>query len=349
MIRDLYVGDLHVQVSNLTETRKLLAFIRQQFIENQCRNLILLGDIFHTHSVVRQEVAYLVLEFLKDFFFNVVKAHRNRIIILVGNHDGISPTITEQNAVDLILGEFATIVSGDMHLVGDDGFVFMPFVYDHNKFLEIQSMAYQASTQRGHKDPILVCHQTFDGAAYESGMLCPDGIKSEALRFSVIISGHIHKRQIVKDKVLYLGTPRAVTAGEVNDEKFIFTVGRTEEGRVSLVPISTKDIVKHYYLTEVTEGVNDSLDLSQYDLGKDDIRVRVTGSQVFYDTMKAKYKSLKGQVKFIPNIKKDLSKRINLEATNISIELALEGYVKEIADIDPTIKEDVWQTIAKML
>lgn len=349
MIRDLFVGDLHIQPSNLTESEKLLSFIRQVFIENNCRNLILLGDIFHTHSVVRQEVAYLMLNWLKDFYYNVVGASKSRIIIIVGNHDGISPTVTEQNAVDLILGEFGTVVSGGMHLVGDDGFVFMPFVHDQQRFLNHAQLGFQSAIQRGHKDPVLVCHQTFDGAAYESGMPCPDGVKSELLPYSVIISGHIHKRQVVKDKVLYLGTPRPVTAGEINDEKFIFLTGRTEEGVVSFLPVSTKDVVKHYYMIEITEGENEIIDLSSFSLGKDDIRIRVTGSQAFFDRIKTQNDNLKGNVKFIPNIKRDLSKKISLEASNQSVELALENYVKNIADIDPGIKEEVWQTIAKML
>jgi len=349
MIKDLYVGDLHIQVNNLADTERLLAFIRQSFIEGGCRNLVLLGDIFHTHSVIRQEVAYLILSFLKDFYFNVVEANRNRIIILVGNHDGISPTITDKNAVDLILGEFATIVSGDKFFVGDGGFVFMPFVYDNNKFLETAKLAHQAAMLRGHRDPVLACHQTFDGAAYESGMPCPNGVKSELLPYSVIISGHIHKRQVVNDKVLYLGTPRPVTAGEVNDQKFIFTVGRNEIGSVVIGSIPTASIVKHYYMTELIENSVTDLNLSEYDLSKDDVRVRVTGSQSFYEAIKVRYADLKGRVKFIPNIKKDLSKKINLEASNISIEMALEKYVKEIVDIKSDLKEEVWQTISKML
>lgn len=349
MVRDLIVGDLHVQVSNLFETQKLLAFIRQVFIENNCRNLILLGDIFHTHSVVRQEVAYLMLNWLKDFYLNVVGTSKSRIIIIVGNHDGISPTITDQNAVDLILGEFATVISGSQSMVGDDGFVFLPFVHNQETFVSTAIMGFQSAQHQGHKDPILICHQTFDGAAYESGMPCPDGVKSELLPYSVIISGHIHKRQVVKDKVLYLGTPRPVTAGEINDEKFIFLTGRTETGVVSFVPVSTKNIVKHYYMVEVTEGANEILDVSGFDLGKDDVRVRITGSQAFFDRIKSQNENLKGSVKLIPNIKRDLSKKVSLEASNLGVEVALEDYVKNIADIDPSIKEDVWQTISRML
>ena len=65
--------------------------------------------------------------------------------------------------------------------------------------------------------------------------------------------------------------------------------------------------------------------------------------------IKEKYKDLNGKVKFIPNIKKDLSKKINLEASNMSIETALEKYVKEIVDVDEDTRGKIWTTITNLL
>lgn len=350
MKSDLFVGDLHIQVNNLEDSKKLLEFVRATFVENDCGRLVLLGDIFHTHAVIRQEVAYLTLSFLKDFYYSVVGADRTRIVIIAGNHDGISPISTEQNSVDLILGEFATVISGHNHLVTSDGYVFVPFIHSQDKFLEVGNIGFNTAI-RFNSNPVLVCHQTFDGAAYESGMLCPDGVKSDLLPYSVIISGHIHKRQVVNDKVLYLGTPRPITASEANDEKFIYKVRRTEDDKISLTPISTKQITKQYYYFDLNEGELDKieLELQQVNLDKDDVRIRVSGSEAFYEQTKEKYSKLNGKIKLIPNIKRDLSKKINLEASNMTIETALEKYTKEIADIDDSIRGDVWNTIAKML
>ena len=348
MKRNLVVGDLHVQIGNLQETKILLSFIQDKFIESASHRLIFLGDIFHTHSVIRQEVAYVVLEFIKNFYYNVVGADRSRIVIIAGNHDGISPTTTNRNALSLVLSEFATVVSGSECLVEDE-MVFIPYLHDGNVFIERALEGHKTAITRGWNDPILICHQTFDGAAFENGHPCPSGIKSELLPYSVIVAGHIHKRQVVKDKVLYLGTPRAVTASEYNDEKFIFLMSRNDDGQVAFTPISTSLIVKNYVVLTLNEGDQKDLDLGAYNLTKDDVRVKITGTQAFYDAVLEQYKQFHGRVKFIPNIKKDLSKKINLESSGVDINTALEKYVHEIADIDPDVKGDVWTTIVQML
>lgn len=349
-MRTLVVGDLHVQPSNIEETKNLFAFIKDQFIQQDCTNLLLLGDIFHTHSVIRQEVAYLVRDFLKDLMYSVVLPQKGKIYITCGNHDGISPSVTEKNALDLILAEYAIIVSGVNTYVTEDGFVLAPFIYDNEKFVEVVNLAKRTAMIR-HPDPILICHQTFDGAAYESGKACAGGVRSQDIDYSVIVSGHIHKRQIIKDKVLYLGTPRPVTAAEVNDEKFIFVMTRAPDQKVSFLPISTKEVVKNYYLFDITEGDGKNLEdsFAGFQFLKDDVRVRVQGSQNFFDQMAEKIRSINSKIKIIPVIKKDLSKKINIEANNLSVESALEKYVTEIADIDPTIREDVWKTIQATL
>jgi DNA repair exonuclease SbcCD nuclease subunit len=351
--KDLIVGDLHIQVGNLEESVRLLDYISSTFVENQCRNLILLGDVFHTHAVIRQEVAYTILSFLKSFYFNVVGANKSRIIIVAGNHDGISPTNAHQNALELILSEFATVVSNKDGFVSQEGYVFLPFIHDSKEFENSAILAYITAKTMGISDPILICHQTFDGAVYESGAPCPSGVKSEILPYRTIISGHIHKRQIVNEKVVYVGTPRAITAGEANEIKYIHTVYRDESsgGVLRFTQISTKDIVKNYYKFDVDEldSSSHSIDLSNIDLKKDVVTVRVTGTQTFYDKFLEDNKQYLGTVRFVPLIKKDLSKVIRLESNNETVDQSLERYVKNIADLPDSMRGEVWETIQKMM
>lgn len=348
MSKDLFVGDLHVQINNLEDSKKLFKFIKETFIENGCQRLILLGDVFHTHAVIRQEVGYAVLNFLKEFYYEVVMTNKTRIIIIAGNHDGISPKNTEQNALSLILQEYSTIVSGDEYLVMPDGYVFMPFMADQEKFLINAKNAFNTASKFTNI-PVLICHQTFDGAAYENGMLCPDGIDSNLLPYTVIISGHIHKKQIVNDKVIYLGTPRQITAGEANEEKFIYIVTRKEDETISFNPISTNHIVKCYYVLDVDEFNLDKIQLDQYDFEKDDIRLRITGSESFYESVKKRYSNYEGKVKFIPNITRDVTKSTSIELNTISIEEALKMYIEKIADIENDLRGEVWNEAKRLM
>lgn len=348
MSKDLYVGDLHVQPKNLEESQRLADFIVDTFKQNKCDRIVFLGDIFHTHSVVMQQVAYLMVNFFKGLL-QLVGGDKNKIIVLAGNHDGISPTVNSQNAIELILSDYAKVISSGFH-VDAEGYVYLPFMADQEEFIKRANTGFSIAESFDKKHPVLVCHQTFNGAAYESGMLCPGGVDSQALPFTQIISGHIHKRQLVNGKVYYLGTPRAVTAGEVNEEKYIFIIEKDEI--LNFTPISTKDIVRNYYSLKINEGdlnLPDLENMKEICNPKDDLRITVTGSQQFYESVLSHYKSHIGKVKFIPNIRKDLSKKINIEATNMSIESALEKYIKEVADLDQQMKEDVWKIIANSL
>jgi DNA repair exonuclease SbcCD nuclease subunit len=352
---DLVIGDLHAQPNNIEETERLLAFIKATFIEKKCDKLIFLGDLTHTHAVMRQEVGHLLVRFFEDMYYNVVNENQNRLILLVGNHDGISPSITSENALDLTLSHVCNIVGNGPYIDFINNYAYMPFMYDNDKFKEAANNAYTDLIEMGAKDkkPVLFCHQTFDGAAYESGRLCPHGVKSEEIFFTVVISGHIHKFQIVKGKVIYLGTPRPVTAGEANESKHIHTIYRDDSGAINFQSICTDHIVKRYITVELKEN-SETLEntlqlLEQNDFIKDEVRVRIIGSQAFYDEYSLKCKHINKNIKTIPNVKRDLSKKVNLEATNDSIEVALEKYVKTVADMDIHLKEEVWKVIQAMV
>lgn len=351
MSKDLFVGDMHIQINNLDESRKLLSYIKDMYIKYECRNLVFLGDIFHTHSVVRQEVAYLLVEFLKDFYYTAASADKSKVIIIAGNHDGISPTDASKNALDLIASEFSTVVSSEDGYASKDGYVYMPFIHDGNVFIKNAINNKITCDTMGISDPVLVCHQTFEGAAYESGMPVPHGVKSDDIPYSVVISGHIHKSQVIKDKIFYVGTPRAVTAGEANDPKFLHVVSRDASGTFNFIQIPTKDIVKNYYTFEIDESdiSTHTVNIEGIDLNKDKVTIKVSGTQTFYDSVIKSHSNLLGVIKFIPKIKRDITKKINIESSGDSIEASLEKYIKTVADLDDSTRSDIWTIVNNTL
>src|ERR1700677_1689120 len=207
-IRLLIVGDLHAQVSNLEDTEIVLQEIKKiaDNPENKVDYVIFMGDLYHTHSVLRQEVISLLKKHIP-----LIRGNKQALtVILVGNHDMVGPTNSATNAISLTLGHDAHIVNEPDLIMA--GVLAVPFIPSSEEFVKICNHPSFKDTN------LLLCHQTFDGSQYEHGFYAPDGVKQELIRQPVIISGHIHKEQQV-GKVYYVGTPRALNSSEYNEKK----------------------------------------------------------------------------------------------------------------------------------
>ncbi len=197
----LVVGDLHAQINNLEDTETILKELVR--LSKEADAVVFLGDIYHTHSVMRQEIVNLLRKYMKEIHGRQL----SRPYILIGNHDYVGPTNTSMNAVSLTLEDYAVVVdepyvSGNVLLV--------PFMPDNDRFVE--------ECNKHPEAKVLFCHQTFDTAQYENGFYAPGGVDQNRLLQRSIVAGHIHKRQRI-EKVFYVGTPRALTSSDANEYK----------------------------------------------------------------------------------------------------------------------------------
>lgn len=248
------VGDLHVTPSNLEHTDVWFTQLRNWLLQQSDVNVLLfLGDIFHTHAVVRQEVADLVKGWIERLKADCLVDPW----FIAGNHDGISPHSVDVNAVRLLLNEQGVVLdfhesSNNFLVCNYDGhsLVFMSFVANPEEFVE----RYRSLRQRvsaGNK-VILFCHQTFVGATYENGMECQEpSVDPSQIDADFIISGHIHKSQDL-GKVFYLGTPRPISWGEVNQPKQIGVLHFSPGTAFKWELVSTKHWAPWYYEAELT-------------------------------------------------------------------------------------------------
>jgi DNA repair exonuclease SbcCD nuclease subunit len=339
----LIIGDVHGQISNLEDTGLLFDLIEAEAVKRQVSRIIFLGDLFHTHSIVRQEVAHFYQERFKRLLRLPIGILPKDIVVITGNHDGISPSDISKNSCQLILGHLVNVVTEPQV---DVDFTYVPFMYDNDKFTDAVNTLWmkRGSDHKQGTDPlpetILLCHQTFKGAAYESGMPVPEGVDSNKILFKRIIAGHIHKAQSFNNKVYYLGTPRAVTAGEANDPKYIHHL---TDNNCEAIP--TGHLVKEYKILSFSEeeGIKD---LSTLEFKtKDDVRVVVAGSEQFYESFLEANKSMIGKLKFIPKIKKELGKRISVDENEANLESALKKYVFEVADLDNNKRDKIWEIV----
>lgn len=198
MIKILRVGDPHAKVNNLEEMERLFDFVMETATTHRVDRIEILGDLFHTHAVLRLEVQEFwatQLDRLSSSFLTIV---------LVGNHDISGNYNSNFSSLSL----FKNVCPHNLHIIDEPrlfngAFGYLPYIHDHKIFIDSAN----ALADKGAK--VLVCHQTLQGSRYESGFYASDGVPTGewSARFNHIISGHIHSEQSFEN-VLYPGTAR---------------------------------------------------------------------------------------------------------------------------------------------
>jgi DNA repair exonuclease SbcCD nuclease subunit len=251
MTKILRVGDPHIQIKNLEDSRKLMDFVIQTAKERDIPTIEFLGDLFHTHAVIRVEVI--------DFWqktFDRISFEGLECRVLVGNHDqpGSKEKEQEMNALDVFKSDSTisgrVIMNKPMVLQGLSGKIgYIPYMSSEEDFFKAAHDLYEKGAIN-----CLVAHQTFTGAQYENGFFSEDGIDPAKAPQTQIISGHIHKTQQV-GKCFYPGTPKWDTMSDANQDKGIWIFEHDEHGFYrSSEFISTEHIVTPITSYEVKEG-----------------------------------------------------------------------------------------------
>lgn len=338
-MKSLLIGDLHAQLSNLGDTELLGNFIVETIKSNGVRSVIFTGDIYHNHAVLRQEIIKVVQEIMQKVSDAVMPG---QIYVVVGNHDGMSPTDATVNSVRQTLGHIVQVV--DINAVENGKFTMVGFEATEEKFLK--------KLEGTDPNNILICHQTFDGAKYENGFYAPGGFNAALVPQRIILAGHIHSHQLI-GKVTYLGTPRAVTFGEARDLnkddcpwKGIYIVESENDGNVTFKFLETPKTIKRYYTLSITEG-QENIPLTHVQVsteGNSELRVTVNGSQDFYDKTCQEYATAANKVQFIPNIVRHIESSLESAKSldGFSIETALHEYVFKVNNDTDENKEKVW-------
>ena len=109
MIRILRLGDPHVRPSNIDESDNLLQFVVDKALEYNVNRIEILGDLFHTHAVLRLEVL--------DFWSHWLDTLNDicPVYILVGNHDQSGDYNSNSNALKV----FSTRHKKNLHIIED--------------------------------------------------------------------------------------------------------------------------------------------------------------------------------------------------------------------------------------
>jgi DNA repair exonuclease SbcCD nuclease subunit len=207
----LRIGDPHVKVNNLEEMDAFMSWLSEVIMKENPDRLEILGDLFHTHAILRVEVIDFWNHWL-DHLSDLVET-----VVLVGNHDMASASNDSLNALSV----FSRMRKKNLKIIElprvEGIFAYVPYIHDRNRFCDL------ANGLASGEARVLVCHQTFSGSRYENGFYAPDGIDPALINFDLIISGHIHSRQRF-GKVIYPGTFKWDTNADANEEKGIWLV-----------------------------------------------------------------------------------------------------------------------------
>lgn len=204
MSRILFIGDPHIRHTHLNDGVALLKWIEQVAEEQKPDLIVNLGDTFDSHAVIRSEVLSEVAKHLVR-----LSSLKIPIIMLLGNHDFYKPTSRQYHALEVLR--------------------FIPGVTVVDKFSTIDNIAYVPYLAVGEIWPesdakIAVTHNTFIGADY-GFKIADDGIDVTSVGNEIVISGHIHKSQILAPKnskgasIVYPGAPMAFSASDADQDK----------------------------------------------------------------------------------------------------------------------------------
>jgi DNA repair exonuclease SbcCD nuclease subunit len=205
------MGDPHIRPNNIVEAERLMEFTLKLIVSAKVDRFEILGDLFHTHAVLRLEVVQFWNRWLEKF------SDITETVVLVGNHDQSGDYDKGDHALEVfkrIKNERLKIIDKPT-VIG--AFGYLPYIHSASILLE---SARELASQ-GAKT--LVCHATFSGSQFDNGFYAPEGINPDDIPFETIISGHIHKEQIIANgKVDYPGTAKWDTASDANEHKGVW-------------------------------------------------------------------------------------------------------------------------------
>lgn len=317
------IGDPHFSSNNGDETDVMHVSILDKVKEIKPDFVVVLGDVYDRHH----EVNIFALQRGSNFLFDLMDLCPT--YVLVGNHDMLNNTQFFPKAHSLCAYkryENLTIVDETIkRKIGDRTFVFVPYV-PNGRFIEALD-----HVKGWEKADVIFGHQEIRGANNTLTDKSLDGdvwVDTNPL----LITGHLHIKQLVAANIYYPGAPRQVKFKE-EEERFICKLLLEDDIKIKKVKIDS--VIKRDDYIKVS-------DIKHYK-PEEGIKLKVTiiGSQKDYDKL-VKYQSIikewrtKG-IKVTTDIR--LKKKVDDNVIKESIRRSYEEVVlKKIAGDDRAVK-----------
>ncbi len=283
----LFIGDPHATVDSLQEMRSLISFIEGLIVEHQPDKVVFLGDQYHQHSIIHLSV----MSFWTEAFTSLVKAglrlmKPSQIFAMVGNHDMSGVAANRETSMSAHAAQ-VTVLNTPRTM---DGVLYVPYQANNDDFVRICNES---------EAKIVICHQSFMGAAYDNGFYDPDGIDPNLIPQEQIISGHIHTPQSF-GKVWYPGAPRWRTVNDANTERHVWLVEHGDDGTIlSKTGFNTNVCCRSIHLLEDRPGQT-----AVIPTGNVNVIVDIYGPKEYVASRKAELEGSGARVRTFPDTEK---------------------------------------------
>lgn len=209
----LIIGDPHYKKDNREITELMEKAIDRVLIKNKVDFIVVLGDILDQYGQYNVYARTHCVKWLTHL------SQCAETWVLIGNHD-------RPNNSDFLsdFHPFPNMDNENLHFVHkvvktkkeDKTLIFVPYVKE-GRFFEALS-----TVEIDEKIDCIFAHQEFKGCDLREGIISDHGDDIDKIKFEyeIIISGHIHKKQILNaGKIVYPGTPYFAYANEPGDQK----------------------------------------------------------------------------------------------------------------------------------
>ncbi len=252
-ISDLHIGKSLLNISRINSLNHTLNYILSQIKDKKCDVLLIAGDIFDNYTPT-YECESIYYTFLNNLFHI---SSLKQVIIIAGNHDSANLLKTTANILKSLKVSIVTEISSDLNNEIVDIYeenklalrvLAVPYIRDKDVYFKNASTLKfnkeQAYANFVHEHYKKLTNYAFDtnkdnapiiamGHMFITNCSLTDDEKQNHIvgllgeiskdifdeRLSYVALGHIHKYQeIVKNKIVYSGTPMPMTFSEAKYE-----------------------------------------------------------------------------------------------------------------------------------
>jgi DNA repair exonuclease SbcCD nuclease subunit len=279
----MFIGDPHIQTSNLPEVELCIKRLTDLAIERQPDLIIIAGDTLHTHerlNTIPLNKAYNLIDNMRKI---------TKTYVLVGNHDYIQNQqfLTDNHWLNGMKEWKNTFIVDKVmtEIINDKLFVFVPYV-PPGRFEEALDTLEKIDVNWKNSDCIFA-HQEFFGCKM-GAIISVEGDKWP-LDYPEVISGHIHSNQRPQKNVYYPGSMLQHAFGESSKNIIAYLTYDSKDKVYKLDEINLKLPRKKIVYMDVEN-------IDSYELPDTEDKIKITVSGV-YDEFKAlkktkKYKKL---------------------------------------------------------
>lgn len=278
-MRFLCIGDTHFKTNNIEESydfiRKLEAYLIKE--GDTIDFVVAMGDILDKHEIVHTQALNVAL----DFFKMLAKYKPYKTYVLIGNHDFINNNnfLTNNHWMNSIK-EWKTITIVDtvvkVDIDGENFVTLLPYIPD-GRFVE----ALNTIGECWKKSRIIFGHQLLNGC--KMGAIVAQDVEEWLDEYPLLVSGHIHDKQIIKDNLYYTGSSMQHAFGESSDK----TLSIIESKDLSINEIDLCLSTKRIIYIEANEAGDIEDKLNKINIKPNEsIKIVVSGDEEFFKEYK---------------------------------------------------------------